>query len=128
MQAVTLTSKGNFDRTKRFLNKMENMNLYSILARYGQEGVRRLEQATPKRTGLTSRSWTYKIRVQRNDFGVLEFWNTNENDGVPIALLIQYGHGTGTFGYVPGIDYINPALQPVFEQMANDIWKEVVNG
>jgi hypothetical protein len=89
-------------------------------------GVERLSEYTPKRTGKTASSWTYQIHVGLNGASV-EWWNTNENEGVPIALIIQYGHGTGTFGYVPGIDYINPALRPVFEEMADKVWKEVEN-
>ena len=89
-------------------------------------GVVRLYEYTPKKTGTTALSWTYKVNVGKTHSSI-EWWNTNENEGVPIALVIQYGHGMPNGGYVKGIDYINPALQPIFEAMADDVWKEVTN-
>lgn len=127
MGVVTLRSSGNYSKTKSFLNHLRNFNITTILEKYGELGVQRLQEYTPKRTGLTAQSWVYEVHVGPQRASV-NWWNTNENDGVPIALIIQYGHGTGTGGYVRGIDYINPALQPVFEAMAEEVWKEVKDG
>lgn len=129
MQAITLSSKGNFNKTRRFLNKASRLDSYltQILNKYGELGVQRLSEYTPKRTGLTASSWTYTVNVRKGS-GTIEWWNTNENNGVPIALIIQYGHGTRNGGYVQGIDYINPALQPIFEELAKGVWEEVTNG
>ena len=121
---VTLTSSGDFSKLNGFLNRcLESVNL-SILDKYGRIGVAALAAATPVDSGKTAQSWEYSIK--RTGTGVnLEFWNTNVNDGVPIALILQYGHGTGTGGWVEGRDYINPALQPVFDSILNDVWKEI---
>ena len=126
MNAVTLRTQGDFKNTLRFLHKMKNLDFLEILDRYGKMGVERLAEYTPKLTGKTASSWTYEIHIGMESASI-DWWNTNENDGVPIALIIQYGHGTGTFGYVPPIDYINPALQPVFKELADKVWKEVEN-
>ena len=95
-----------------------------VLRKYGQAGVEALAAATPKDTGETAASWSYEIVQTRNGYSI--FWNnSNVNRGVNIALILQYGHGTGTGGYVRGIDYINPAIRPVFDEIANAAWKEV---
>lgn len=94
----------------------------------GEEGVKALKEATPKDTGLTSESWYYEVKqIQNGGTNIirLSFMNSNRKDGVPIALVIQYGHGTRGGGYVEGIDYINPALKPIFEKLANNAWKEL---
>ena len=123
---IKLSSRGNFNKTNKFLKEMThiNNNIYTVLQRYGQLGCDRLREATPKDTGLTADSWVYKVTVHGDRAGV-EWWNTNINDGVPIALILQYGHGTGWGAYVPGRDYINPALQPVFDEIAEKVWEEV---
>ena len=126
MGIVSLRSTGSFKNTLHYLTHLRNINITNILNKYGEEGVKRLEEYTPKKTGLTASSWTYEVHAS-NTRGSVSWWNTNENDGVPIALIIQYGHGTRNGGYVRGIDYINPALQPVFEAMADDVWKEISN-
>lgn len=121
---VTLTSTGDFSKLTGFFNRcLEAVNL-GILDKYGRIGVEALAAATPVDTGRTAQSWEYKIK--HTDTGAsLEFWNYNINDGVPIALILQYGHGTGTGGWVDGRDYINPALRPVFDGILNDVWKEI---
>lgn len=95
-----------------------------ILNKYGMKGVEALREATPKDTGKTSESWSYKI-TRENDIVKLSFLNSNRNQDVPIAIILQYGHGTKNGGWVEGIDYINPAIQPLFEELAKEIWKEV---
>lgn len=121
---VNLTSRGNFNNTFKFLQNVRKLDIRHILERYGRIGVERLREATPKDTGLTSESWVYEVRMVGNS-GSIEWWNTNINDSVPIALILQYGHGTGWGAYVPGRDYINPALQPVFDELAEKVWEEV---
>lgn len=117
-----ITQKGDWKKTTDFLKKVVPLDV--DLSKYGRMGVEALRSATPVRTGRTAASWTYSI--EKTQYGVAIQWNnTNVNKGVNIAILIQVGHGTRNGGYVQGIDYINPALQPIFEQMANDIFKEV---
>ena len=100
------------------------MDLDSVLTDYAQKGVQALEDATPRRTGLTALSWSYEIE-RTADSITITWTNSNFNKGVPIALMIQYGHGTGTGGYVPGVDYINPAMKPIFEEIEQRVMKEV---
>lgn len=121
---VTLTSTGDFSKLTSFFNRcLEVVNL-GVLDKYGRIGVQALAAATPVDSGRTASSWEYKIR-HTSTGASLEFWNSNINDGVPIALILQYGHGTGTGGWVEGRDYINPALRPVFDGILNDVWKEI---
>ena len=122
---IELSSTGDYKQTTAFLKKMLSGNLFSDLDAYGRMGQAALESATPVRTDLTAHSWEY--RVTKDSFGpVIEWYNTNiDDEGTPVAILIQYGHGTGTGGYVEGRDYINPAIQPVFDQIVDDIWKKV---
>jgi hypothetical protein len=121
---VTLTSTGDFSKLTGFFNRCLEIANLGILDKYGRLGVEALAAATPVDSGRTAQSWEYKIT--HTDTGVnLEFWNYNINDGVPIALILQYGHGTGTGGWVEGRDYINPALRPVFDSILNDVWKEI---
>lgn len=126
MQAVKLSTKGSFKRSDNFLKRMLRLDIRDILNTYGQKGVEALREATPKDTGLTSESWSYKVRMSR-DGASLEFYNSNVNEGVPLALILQYGHGTGWGGYVRGRDYINPALRSIFDDIEMKVWKEVQN-
>lgn len=121
---VVVTQHGDLKKTEKFLKKMESGDYTKILSKYGEQGVQALASATPKETGKTAASWTYDI-VASNDVYEIVFSNTNINKGVNIAIILQYGHGTRTGGYVTGIDYINPAVKPVFDEMANAAWKEV---
>lgn len=123
---IRITSKGDFDRTFRFLNKMENFSVEKILNKYGQMGVDALASATPKDSGTTASSWGYEIKLTKEG-ATIHWTNTNQNRGVYIAVILQYGHGTGTGGYVQGVDYINPAIRPVFDKIAEEAWMEVVN-
>lgn len=121
---VKVTVKGDFEKTSNFLKGIKERRQYKILEEYAQKGVDALQEATPKRTGLTASSWSYEI--EQNPKTITISWtNSNFNQGVPIALVIQYGHGMPNGGYVKGIDYINPAMQPIFDEMADMVWKEV---
>lgn len=121
---IFFDSKGGLPKTGRFLNFLLNWDFKRNLAKYGQLGVDALASATPKDTGKTANSWSYEITKDQGKYTI--YWkNTNINDGIPIAITIQYGHGTRNGGYVQGRDYINPALQPIFDQIAEDAWNEV---
>lgn len=121
---VTITQKGDFSKTKKFFNKLLRREYLNDLAKFGQEGVNALMAATPKDTGKTAASWSFEIET--NERGARIYWtNSNVNKGVNIAVILQYGHGTGSGYYVAGIDYINPALHGVFNKIADDAWKKV---
>lgn len=120
----SMTSRGDFAETEKFLRKAASMKAPSSLHKIGQAGVTALSNATPKNTGKTASSWRYEITSTGNGFSI-DFLNSNINDNVNIAVILQYGHGTGTGGYVAGRDYINPAIQPVFDRLADEAWKEV---
>lgn len=121
---LTITHKGNFESTTKFLSTERPSRIRKTLEKYGKIGVEALEEATPKDTGLTSRSWGFDVVETKTGISVV--WkNSNVVDGVPIALIIQYGHATRNGGYVQGRDYINPALQPVFDDILKNVWKEV---
>jgi hypothetical protein len=121
---ITFRQKGDFKKLSGYLERVKEVVKLGKLDRYGQEGVNALASATPVESGETAASWGYKI--ERGDGGVsIIFTNSNINQGVPIAIILQYGHGTGTGGYVEGRDYINPAIQPIFDRIVNEAWKEV---
>lgn len=121
---VKIFQKGDFKKTEKFLEGALVFNIRGVLERYGRAGVTALAAATPKDTGLTASSWGYEIEVKRGEARVI-WTNSNINEGMPIAILIQYGHGTGSGGYVEGRDYINPAMRSIFDQLADAAWKEV---
>lgn len=121
---IRFRHKGIFARTERFFHRARRASFFSSLDELAQAGVDALSRATPVDSGLTAQSWDYEIRNERGKVSI--FWtNRNQNQGVPIAVIIQYGHGTGSGGYVEGVDYINPALKPIFEQIAGKVWEEV---
>lgn len=122
---ISLTSKGDFRKTEKFMKNARTKKLMSILKKYGEEGVAALMVATPLDTGRTASSWRYEIKVENNCIRLV-FHNDNIQNGVPIAIILQYGHGTGTGGWVEGRDYINPAIQPVFDKIAKSAWKEAI--
>lgn len=124
LTVIKITHKGNFNNLEKFLNKVQGAGYLNILDRYGQEGVAALSSATPVDSGKTAASWTYEIE-RDSEHTTISWSNTNVNNGVNIALILQYGHGTGTGGYVQGRDFINPAIQPIFDRMAEEAWKEV---
>ena len=121
---ITLSKSGDFSKLTSHLQKLKKVAHISILDKYGKRGVEALSAATPVDTGLTAGSWYYEIKNEGN-VATLSFFNSNVQNGVPIAIILQYGHGTGTGGWVEGIDYINPALRPIFDELANNIWREV---
>lgn len=121
---ITIKTKGDFKKTAKFLDKLLKLFDSDILDYYGRKGVEALSSATPKDSGKTAESWDYEI-IKNGKKASLRWFNTNVNDGVNIAIILQYGHGTGTGGYVVGRDYINPAIQPIFDEIAKSIWKEV---
>lgn len=122
---IKITQKGDFSKVEMFLERLKEGFNKSIFDKYGRMGVEALRNATPVDTGLTASSWSYQINYSSNSV-TIEFHNSHINKHVNIALILQYGHGTGTGGWVEGRDYINPALQPIFDQMAEEAWREVV--
>jgi hypothetical protein len=121
---ITFRQKGDFSKLSRYLEKVKEAAKVGVLDKYGQAGVAALSSATPVESGLTAQSWYYEIEHTKSS-AVIRFLNSNVNKGVPIAIILQYGHGTGTGGWVEGRDYINPAIQPIFDNIAEDAWKEV---
>lgn len=119
---IKLSSTGNFNKTEKFLKRSNNIKL--DLDAYGRKGVAALAAATPVNSGETANSWYYEITKQNGKY-TIAFKNFNINKGVPIAIILQYGHGTNNGGWVEGRDYINPAIQPIFDEMAEAAWKEV---
>lgn len=124
---ITVTATGDFDKTTKILGQLTKPELFSVLDHYGQVGVDALASATPVESGLTASSWRYEVINKPGEHSIV-WHNTNVNDGLPVAILIQYGHGTGTGGWVEGYDYINPAIRPIFDQITNEVWKQVTNG
>lgn len=123
---IVIKSKGSFKKTEDFLNEMKTKKRFKILDKYGLIGVSALEAATPVDTGETAKSWTYEVLEGKETYSIA-WYNSSENKGLNIALLIQYGHATNGGSWVEGYDYINPAIQPLFDQIANDVWEEVKN-
>ncbi len=121
---ITFTQKGDFSKFTRYLERVKSAANLSILDRYGKMGVSALSSATPVDGGTTASSWYYEIERSKGS-AKISFLNSNINKGVPIAIILQYGHGTGTGGWVEGRDYINPAIQPVFDKLAEAAWEEV---
>ena len=121
---ITFRQKGDFSKLSRYLEKVKEAAKVGVLDKYGQAGVAARSSATPVESGLTAQSWYYEIERTKSS-AVIRFLNSNVNNGVPIAVILQYGHGTGTGGWVEGRDYINPAIQPIFDNIAKDAWKEV---
>lgn len=123
---VSVKTKGDHDKTTKFLRSASFKNPTAILERYGQLGVERLMEATPRATGLTANSWYYEV-VKGDGQYYLNFGNSNVQNGLRVAVILDVGHGTGNGGYVRGRDYIDPAIRPIFEQIAAAAWKEVTD-
>ena len=119
---IGITSKGDYTKTLKFLSRLTQLDI--DLNKHGQLGVDALSRATPVDTGLTASSWKYRVIKVRNG-SAIEWYNTNTRTGASVAILIQYGHGTGTGGYVQGVDYINPAIRPVFDQIATEVTRRL---
>lgn len=121
---IKIKQKGDFSRTIRYLGRVKKAVRLSDLDAFGREGVAALASATPVETGRTANSWTYEI-TRSNEKVTISFHNTNIQNGVPIAIILQYGHGTGNGGWIQGRDYINPAIRPVFDEITQKAWREV---
>ena len=121
---ITFRQKGDFSKTTKFLTKLKQNVDISTFEKYGKKGVAALASATPVDTGLTANSWYYKI-TNENGTATISFHNSNIQNGVPIAIILQYGYGTRNGGWVQGRDYINPVIQPLFDKIANNAWREV---
>lgn len=122
---ITIKAKGDFKKTETFFNRLMKTDFMSILSKYGSLGVDALAAATPADSGKTASSWRYDI-VNSGDSASIIWSNTNVNKGVNIAVILQYGHGTRNGGYVQGRDYINPAMRPIFDEIAQKAWAEVI--
>ena len=121
---ITFRHKGDFSKAQRYFERVKGAVRLGILDKYGREGVNALASATPVDSGQTAGSWSYEVSYDAGG-ATLTFNNSHFNQGVQIAIILQYGHGTGTGGWVQGRDYINPAIQPIFDKLANEAWKEV---
>lgn len=123
---ITFTSSGSFQKTEAFLKKLSRGEIYKALETYGKQGVAALAAATPVDSGLASNQWSYEVKVDRT-FATISWLNSNVEGGVPVVILLQHGHGTGTGGYVQGRDFINPAIRPIFDKISNEVWKAVTS-
>lgn len=121
---ITFRQKGDFSKLTTYLQRAKEVVRIGDLDRYGREGVQALSSATPRDTGLTAQSWRYEINRSKDSVS-LSFHNDNIQNGVPIAIILQYGHGTRNGGYVQGRDYINPSVRPIFDKIAKNAWEEV---
>ena len=121
---ITITQKGSFDRTENYLRKLKLEKLLAVLNKYGTQGVQALQAATPIDSGIAANSWYYTID-QKPGYYSIRWHNRDMENGFPVAVMLQYGHGTGTGGYIQGRDYIMPAIRPVFDQITADAVKEV---
>ena len=121
---ITITQKGSYNNVQRWLQKLSTQEVFNVLSKYGSIGQNALSNATPVDTGETAASWYFTIQ-QRPGYYSIRWHNSHVEDGVPIAVILQYGHGTGTGGYVQGRDYIMPAIRPVFDQIVAEAWREV---
>lgn len=123
---IKVSSSGDFKNTDKFLNTMRSGSIFRNLERFGRMGVDALSSATPVDTGRAAHSWTYQVGVNGSVYSI-SWLNTDVEGGLNVIILLQFGHGTGTGGYVQGRDFINPAMKPVFDQIAEGVWREVLN-
>ena len=121
---IRFRQKGDFSKLTSFLEKKRNLNQKGLLDKYGRAGVSALASATPVDSGITASSWYYEV-INKDGTAIIEFKNSNVQNGVPIAIILQYGHTTRNGGWVEGRDYINPAIQPIFDEIVTNAWKEV---
>lgn len=123
---ITIESSGSFKNTESFLKFITNMNIRSMLNSYGKEGVAALSSATPYASGIAANSWDYEVSVSRKTY-TIAWTNSDVENGFPVVIMLQYGHGTGTGGYVQGQDFINPAIRPIFDKISEKVWKAVTS-
>lgn len=127
MAMIYFVQEGDYSKATKYLQKLKKAaEVKDILSKYADEGLVALAEATPIESGLTSQSWEYEIEITKSTWKIT-YTNSNVNKGVPIAIILQYGHGTRNGGWVEGRDYINPAIQPIFDEIVDKIWKEVTN-
>ena len=124
---LQITTSGSFANTDKFLSRMSKGDIFKSLGLYAQQGVDALKSATPVESGITADSWSYEIQNNGRDFTI--FWTNDhlDDEGTPIVIMLDLGHGTGTGGYVQGRHFIDPAIRPIFDQIANSVWKEVTS-
>jgi hypothetical protein len=123
---ISFNTTGSFDGTEAFLKKLSKLNILSVMNSCGQIGVEALRTATPVDTGLTAGSWSYDVLAKNGSYSI-SWTNTDIENDFPVAIMLQYGYGTGTGGYVQGRDYINPVMRPIFDQIADKVWKAVTS-
>ena len=121
---IKFTSKGSFDNTEKFLEKMKSKDRYSLLTTYARDGVKALSSATPKDSGISAESWDYSININTRSASIT-WTNSNVIDGIPVVILLQYGHATSNGVFVEGEYYINPAIRPNFNRISEQVWKAV---
>lgn len=124
MGIISFSSRGSFNNMERFLRRSQYLDIRGIVEPYAQRGVEALRAATPVDSGLSAESWGYEIESGNGTTKII-WTNSNIQNGFPVVVMLQYGHGTGTGGYVQGRDFINPAIQPIFDQIADGVWKVV---
>lgn len=124
IHVISFKQKGDFSKLTKYFERLKETVKLGDLDKYGREGVKALSDATPVDTGLTAKSWYYRIE-NKDGRVILSFHNSNIQNGVPIAIILQYGHATGNGGWVEGRDYINPVIQPIFDEIAKNAWREV---
>lgn len=124
---ISSTSTGSFSNALRFLRKASKLDVKSVLERNGQQGVDALSQATPIESGLAAQSWSYRVSGSGGRYEIAWTNSDIENGGFPVVIRLQYGYGTGTGGFVEGRDFINPAIRPIFDRIADEVWKAVTS-
>lgn len=123
---ISFSSEGSFDKTFKFLAAMQHLDIEKVCDNEAQKGVRALAAGTPKDSGIAANSWSYEIEHTKSSTTI--WWkNIDVENGFPVALMLQYGHGTGTGGWIQGRDYINPAMRPIFDEIAETVWKAVTS-
>lgn len=123
---VTFTHAGSLERTERYLAKLKKLDIGRIAEAQAERGVSALAKNTPRDSGIAANSWSYEV-IKTNSSVTIAWTNTNTEGGFPVAIMLQYGHGTGSGGWVQGIDYINPAMRPIFDEIAHTVWKAVTS-
>lgn len=123
---ISMSSRGSTKNTEKFLKRMQELDIQSLIESYARAGVQALSQATPVDSGIAAESWDYVINQSKGKC-TITWTNNNVEEGFPVAIMLQYGYGTGTGGYVQGRDYINPAIAPIFDQIAIEVWKVVTS-
>lgn len=119
-----VTTSGSFKNTDAFFKRMQSSDIQKTVKKYGVKGMDALSNATPEDTGETAKSWKYEVTKKPGEI-TIGWHNTHEEKGLPIAILVQYGHATRDGGYIPGRDFVNPAMRPVFDQISDEVWRQV---